>query len=682
MGRRRACCQAPAPGNARAVRPEDGPMNHGPNRHPTRAQLQAFDTGQLPADEQGTVEHHLESCPACGEALDNLPEASLVALLRGFVTRNDRFGPAAPDGATTPIPADFPDALLGHPRYRVLEVLGAGGMGVVYKAIHRLMDRVVALKVIHRSLTDRPGVAERFRREVRAAARLTHPHIVTAYDADQAGDTHFLVMEYVAGISLDREVERRGPLPVREACDLARQAALGLQHAHEHGLVHCDIKPQNLLLTPGGQVKIVDFGLARVAADGSPPATPLPSGVVLGTPDYVAPEQARNPAQVDIRADVYGLGCTLYHLLTGHGPFPGGTPLQKLLAHQECRPPALTAARADVPEALAAIVDRMLAKDPARRYPTPADVAEDLARFLDPASAPPAPARRRTLWPALTRAAGVLAAVGTLALASFLARPAPAPSTRPDERGADLTSGERAAGEAAPLATAEALALEKHKQRDRAVEWLRANNRWGPGHPLVTDTAARIDKDLDASEAFQVLLGPALMKSARPTLLVGRAGALEVFELGRELARDFPVGEWECRVQNYSTGDDLRRAAPRVVLSDLVIDGADTLFPERPVTGSVAFRLLGRWPGGYALRLTHYFGTQGRTVLLPRDHLPDADKGTLPFSFPPLSKPHEVMPGPDAVFVEVVTQDSGRMIVESNAAAAAVRVMPSEAARP
>src|SRR5262249_34047597 len=167
---------------------KDCPMNH----HPTRAQLQAFDVGQLPADEQETVEHHLASCPECGEALDNLPEASLVALLRGFATVNDRFGPAASGRATLPIPADFPDALLGHPRYRVLEVVGAGGMGVVYKAIHRLMDRVVALKVIHRSLTDRPGVAERFRREVRAAARLSHPHIVTAYDADQADDTHFL----------------------------------------------------------------------------------------------------------------------------------------------------------------------------------------------------------------------------------------------------------------------------------------------------------------------------------------------------------------------------------------------------------------------------------------------------------------------------------------------------------
>src|SRR5205085_960878 len=150
----------------------------------------------------------------------------------------------------------------------------------------------------------------------------------------QAGGTHFLVMEYVPGTTLDREVARRGPLPVAEACELIRQAALGLQHAHERGMVHRDIKPANLLRTPGGQVKILDFGLSQLVDETGPADAPLPSAVVVGTPDYLAPEQARDPARVDIRADIYSLGCTLYHLLTGRPPFPDGTPLQKLLAQQ------------------------------------------------------------------------------------------------------------------------------------------------------------------------------------------------------------------------------------------------------------------------------------------------------------------------------------------------------------
>src|SRR5262249_26297230 len=256
--------------------------------------------------------------------------------------RPEGVGPASSDRAPG---VSIPRELVNHPRYRILSVLGAGGMGVVYKAEHQLMERPVALKVISSRLMGDPAMVERFRREVRSAARLFHPNIVTAYDAEQAGDTHFLVMEFVEGTSLDRVVARDGPLPVIRACEYIRQAALGLEHAFEHGMVHRDIKPQNLMLAPAakgrpwGLIKILDFGLARLAEVGGVPSSVssgldrsgarraeamgagsdalTETGAVVGTPDYIAPEQIRDPHTADIRADIYSLGCTLYFLLTG-----------------------------------------------------------------------------------------------------------------------------------------------------------------------------------------------------------------------------------------------------------------------------------------------------------------------------------------------------------------------------
>ncbi len=301
-------------------------------------------------------------------------------------------GPAAVGPDTCPVP----EALAAHPRYRLLELLGSGGMGSVYRAEHRRMERQVALKVMSPALMDRPEMVERFHREVKAAALLSHPNIVTAYDADQAADTHFLIMEFVEGISLAQKVKQDGPLPVPQACACARQAALGLQHAFERGMVHRDVKPHNLMLTPAGQVKVLDFGLARLmrettsARAESGPATPeAPShaaltatGALMGTADFIAPEQAMNSSAADARADIYSLGCTLYYLLAGHAPFPEGTALDKLTAHCERQPKPLTELRRDIPQALARVVERMMAKDPARRYSTPAEVAEALAPFL------------------------------------------------------------------------------------------------------------------------------------------------------------------------------------------------------------------------------------------------------------------------------------------------------------
>jgi serine/threonine-protein kinase len=235
--------------------------------------------------------------------------------------------------------------------------LGSGGMGSVYLAEHRLMDRPVALKVIRRDLLGDEAAVERFRREVRAAARLAwHPNIVAAYDAEQAGDAHFLVMEFIDGVTLARLVQSRGPLSCGLACAAVKQAAEGLEYAHRRGMVHRDIKPQNLMRAPDGQVKILDFGLARFASESLPdvgPATERGTGsgaeatardrvapltatdMLLGTADYIAPEQASDPRSADIRADIYSLGCTLYYLLAGHPPFPGGNLFEKLKAHRE-----------------------------------------------------------------------------------------------------------------------------------------------------------------------------------------------------------------------------------------------------------------------------------------------------------------------------------------------------------
>jgi tRNA A-37 threonylcarbamoyl transferase component Bud32 len=276
----------------------------------------------------------------------------------------------------------FPAELEGHPRYRVVGLLGQGGMGAVYKAEHLVMDRPVALKVIRPSLLSDTAAFARFRQEVKAAGKLAHPNIVTAHDADQAGDLHFLVMEYVEGQNLADYLRKKGQLPVVEACNYARQAAQGLQHAHERGMIHRDIKPQNLMRTPQGRIKILDFGLARFARNPDESTGPLTAqGVVMGTADYIAPEQTRDARRADIRSDIYSLGCTLYYLLSGRVPFPTGGTVEKMVQHAVDPPTPLAELRPELPARLVRVVEKMMAKDPARRYQTPIDVDEALAPF-------------------------------------------------------------------------------------------------------------------------------------------------------------------------------------------------------------------------------------------------------------------------------------------------------------
>jgi eukaryotic-like serine/threonine-protein kinase len=295
--------------------------------------------------------------------------------------------------------------------YRILEPLGEGGMGQVFKAEQRRLNRIVALKVIHQEcLAHGPEAVLRFQREALAAAKLSHPNVIAIYDAGQEGDTHFLVMEYVEGMDLARLVDRYGPLPIRSACSFICQAALGLQHAHERGMIHRDIKPSNLLITrsplaaseqpaspdstrelvEAGLLKILDMGLARLTRtmDQHSESHLTEDGKLVGTPDYIAPEQARSSRLADGRADIYSLGCTFYHLLAGRAPFPTGTLIEKLLMHQLDEPQPVEQIRTDVPPSIAAVVRKMLAKRPEDRYQAPRDVFDALGPFSGP-SAPP-----------------------------------------------------------------------------------------------------------------------------------------------------------------------------------------------------------------------------------------------------------------------------------------------------
>ncbi len=224
-------------------------------------------------------------------------------------------------------------------KYKLLGFLGSGGMSSVYLAEHTLMRRKQAIKVLPKRRIGDASYLDRFRLEALATAALDHPNIVRAYDIDNEGDVHYLVMEYVPGEDLQTMVNKSGPLSFAQAADFTRQAALGLQHAHEAGLIHRDVKPANLLCDKNQRVKILDLGLAPFSRDGEASLTLLHNENVLGTADYLAPEQALSSHDVDSRADIYSLGCTLYYLLTGQAPFPEGTLAQRIAKHQTKMPP-------------------------------------------------------------------------------------------------------------------------------------------------------------------------------------------------------------------------------------------------------------------------------------------------------------------------------------------------------
>ena len=266
-------------------------------------------------------------------------------------------------------------------KYTLKGHLGTGGMSSVYLSEHPIMRRPVAIKVLPKSRVAKSSYLERFELEARAVAALDHPNIVRAYDIDNEGDTHYIVMEYVEGRDLQRIVEQDGPMGFERAADYIAQAATGLQHAHEAGVVHRDIKPANCLVDKTGTVKVLDMGLAKFEQD-EQSLSAIHKDNVVGTADYLAPEQAINSSRVDARADIYGLGGTLYFLLTGHPPFPEGTLTERLLKHQKEEPRSIFASRPDAPAALVDICRRMMVKKPEQRIQTAADVADLLRQWL------------------------------------------------------------------------------------------------------------------------------------------------------------------------------------------------------------------------------------------------------------------------------------------------------------
>ncbi|QDV49907.1 protein kinase domain-containing protein [Gimesia fumaroli] len=380
-------------------------------------QLQALITADLPEQSADELFAHLESCADCRSALDaqyhpqnkNTRSPVLKPLDEEPIMKDPAFQRAVKQieqfGSEDSIYIDHLAKdhqekereqlnLVGEQidQYRIVAKLGEGGMGTVYKAVHTKLDKVVALKILPTGSHVSDERIARFEREMLSVGRLNHPHIVGATDAREIDGTHFLVMEYLDGIDLSHLVERMGPLPIADACEIIRQAAVGLQYAHQHDLIHRDIKPSNLMLTTDGQVKILDLGLALIQGDepieaqnGEPAEGELTSaGQIMGTLGYMAPEQIDHSHDVDIRADLYSLGCTFFKLLTGEVPFEhlSSTSVSERVKIQIKEPaPSILERRMELPDELAAIIDRLLAKSPGERYEDPGQLVQALESF-------------------------------------------------------------------------------------------------------------------------------------------------------------------------------------------------------------------------------------------------------------------------------------------------------------
>ncbi|QVL32780.1 serine/threonine protein kinase [Telmatocola sphagniphila] len=303
-------------------------------------------------------------------------------------------------------------------KYKLLERIGFGGMGQVFLCEHLYMKRRVAIKVLPPNKAEEPAALGRFYREARAAAALDHPNIVRTHDIDQDGNLHFLVMEYVDGSSLLEIVKKKGPMDVHRAINYTWQSVQALDHAFRVGVIHRDIKPGNILVDRFGMSKILDMGLARFYNTEDDMLTlKYDEKSVLGTADYVAPEQTVNSHDVDVRADIYSMGATFYFLLAGHPPFPDGTIANKLIAHQTKVPTPIRSIRPEVPEGVQAVLSKMMAKNINERYQTPAEVYEDLLPWISEQLIAPPEDELPSLSPAARESMGSSASISSTNLA-------------------------------------------------------------------------------------------------------------------------------------------------------------------------------------------------------------------------------------------------------------------------
>ena len=373
---------------------------------PNKEALFGYLVGAIPEQAAEQIAQHVDVCQECErtvQALEGLSDTVITALRHQV--RSDTFAeePALQQALSrlcqvatrnvksdTPAAADPPQKEKTRARtkklgdYELLKKLGQGGMGTVYKARHTKLKRIVALKVLPKDRLSSEEAVARFEREMEAVGRLDHPNIVRAMDAREVGGLRFLVMEYVDGLDLGEICHRYGALSIADACEVVRQAALGLQCSQENGLVHRDVKPSNLMLTAGGEVKILDLGLAQVQEAESNEGEVTGVGQIMGTPDYMSPEQALESHNVDIRTDVYSLGCTFYRLLADRAPFSGpkyDTAMKKVAAHLHDEADPIQLVRPDLPKPIAVLIERMLSKDADDRPGTPSAVVNALAPF-------------------------------------------------------------------------------------------------------------------------------------------------------------------------------------------------------------------------------------------------------------------------------------------------------------
>jgi serine/threonine protein kinase/WD40 repeat protein len=433
---------------------------------------------QIPLAE---FEHSLTSCGLVSAAeVRNIveesgeqPVTSAVDLARALVLR----GKLTPFQARLIALGKGQELVLGN--YILLDKIGEGGMGQVFKARHRRMKRVVAIKVLPPSTMNSPHAVERFHREVEAVARLEHPNIVTAHDADEAGGRHFLAMQYVEGRDLASLVRSGGPLSIGQAVSVLLQAAAGLAYAHQQGIVHRDIKPGNLLIDRSGTLKILDLGLARIQADAGEDGSPgelTTDGTVMGTVDYMAPEQAVDTHAADARSDIYSLGCTLYYLLTGKPLFGGSTFMAKMLAHREQPIPDLAATRPETPTCLVQIFGKMVAKEPAQRPPSMVVLLEELKQCAELSEALALPSQWETGADRspISSFEHIILRDSRETTSSRIEETIDLPDSQagmPSEVTAPATKAHAAAVPEIPVATRPSLPLERGKKEELAVRW-------------------------------------------------------------------------------------------------------------------------------------------------------------------------------------------------------------------